>query len=214
MTISMAAITDQLMLKQALSSALEKVINKALELNVNDNSALKTLEAKQLTLLLDELGFPLTFTVSSNQVLVTNLTDSDCTVITSINTLKKLKASQQLTDYIKQDLLDIQGDLKIAQQYLNLAENLEIDWQNELAHYIGDIPTYQLSRVAHFAQTKLNFAKTQIQADLSEWLVHEKKLIVSASELNDFNGQVTQTVAQFDKLQQRLEKLTKHINEG
>ncbi len=214
MTISMAAITDQLMLKQALSSALEKVINKALELNVNDNSALKTLEAKQLTLLLDELGFPLTFTVSSNQVLVTNLTDSDCTVITSINTLKKLKASQQLTDYIKQDLLDIQGDLKIAQQYLNLAENLEIDWQNELAHYIGDIPTYQLSRVAHFAQTKLHFAKTQIQADLSEWLVHEKKLIVSASELNDFNGQVTQTVARFDKLQQRLEKLTKHINEG
>ncbi len=214
MTISMAAITDQLMLKQALSSALEKVINKALELNVNDNSALKTLEAKQLTLLLDELGFPLTFTVSSNQVLVTNLTDSDCTVITSINTLKKLKASQQLTDYIKQDLLDIQGDLKIAQQYLNLAENLEIDWQNELAHYIGDIPTYQLSRVAHFAQTKLHFAKTQIQADLSEWLVHEKKLIVSASELNDFNGQVIQTVARFDKLQQRLEKLTKHINEG
>ena len=214
MTTFTAAITDQLMLKQALSAALEKAINKALKLNVNDSSAFNTLAGKQLTLLLEELGFPLTFTLNNKQVLVTTLVQGDCTVTTSISTLKKIKASQQLTEFIKQDLLDIQGDLKIAQQYLALAESIEIDWQSELANHIGDIPTYQLSRVANFAQKKLNFAKTQIQADLTEWLIHEQKLIVSSVELKQFNQQVAQTAEQFDVLQQRLIKITKHLNEG
>ncbi len=214
MTTFTAAITDQLMLKQALSAALEKAINKALKLNVNDSSAFNTLAGKQLTLLLEELGFPLTFTLNNKQVLVTTLAQGNCTVTTSISTLKKIKASQQLTEFIKQDLLDIQGDLKIAQQYLALAESIEIDWQSELANHIGDIPTYQLSRVANFAQKKLNFAKTQIQADLTEWLIHEQKLIVSSVELKQFNQQVAQTAEQFDVLQQRLIKITKHLNEG
>ncbi len=214
MTTSTTAITDQLMLKQALSAVLEKAINKALKLTINDNSAFNTLAGKQLTLLLEELGFPLTFTLNHQQVLVTTLAQGDCTVTTSISTLKKIKASQQLTEFIKQDLLDIQGDLKIAQQYLALAESLEIDWQSELANHIGDIPTYQLSRVASFAQNKINFAKTQIQADITEWLVHEQKLIVSATELKQFNLQVTQAAEQFDTLQQRLAKITKYLNEG
>lgn len=214
MTISKAAISDQLMLKQALSAVLEKVINKALKLTINDNSAFNTLAGKQLTLLLEELGFPLTFTLNHQQILVTTSAQGDCTVTTSISTLKKIKASQQLTEFIKQDLLDIQGDLKIAQQYLALAESIEIDWQSELANHIGDIPTYQLSRVASFARNKINFAKTQIQADITEWLVHEQKFIVSATELKQFNQQVTQTAEQLDMLQQRLAKITEHLNEG
>ena len=214
MVTSMTVVNEQLMLRQALSATLESVINKALDLNVNSNEILSSLDDKQLTLVLDELGFPLTFVVSNKQILVTSLKGSDCHVITSINTLKQLKKSQQLTALIKQGLLDIQGDLKTAQQFIYLAENIEIDWQYELTKYIGDIATYKLSRMAKFVQDKISFAKTQISADLSEWLVHERKLLVTAGEINDFKQQVSQTASQVENQIQRLDRLFNLIKKG
>jgi len=207
------ATLEQLMLKQMLSAALEKIINQALSSNLNSqvNKQLQTLEGKQFTLILDELGFPLSFTVAAQQIVVTNLSDSDCKIITSVKTLQQLKASQQLTELIKKNQLDIQGDLKIAQQFLAILEHIEIDWQSELAKHIGDVPTYKLGRLAQFLRQKINFTREQIHADVSEWLVHEKKLTVTKAQLDDFKQQVEQVNQQSEQLLSRLtllEKLT------
>jgi ubiquinone biosynthesis protein UbiJ len=209
------AITEQLMLKQALSAILEKIINQALRLNLNTQvvKQLQALEGKQLTLVLKELGFPLTFTITAQQVLVTNISDTACQIITSIQTLKQLKASQQLTELIKHGQLDIQGELKIAQQFAALAENIEIDWQSELAKHIGDVPTYKLGRLGQLLQQKLTFVNEQIQADCSEWLVHEKKLVVTKYQLDAFNKSVAQLNNNTDQLFLRLLAVEKQLEQ-
>ncbi len=79
--------------------------------------------------MLSELNFPISFTVTSNKVIVSGLTErADCTINTSIKTLQALQAEQPLTELIKQNKLDLTGDIKIAQQFIQLAENLNIDW--------------------------------------------------------------------------------------
>ncbi len=195
--------------QQALSAALEKIINKALSLNINNNVQLGELAQKTITIHLAELGFELCFTVENESILVIGITErSDCELSTSIATLIELQKNQQLTELIKQNKLDIQGDLKVAQLFASVFENITIDWQTELAEYIGDIPTYKLQQLGLWLKSKLNFTANQVKADASEWLVHEKRLVVTSSQINDFSAKVSTIVEDLQQVERRIAALT------
>mgnify|MGYP002700825018 CR=1 FL=1 len=103
-------LASSLLLPQVATASLEFIINKALILNTNKAMSFGALAQKTLTIQLTELSFPLSFTVDSTSkpvsIVVSSLTErSDCTIDTSLNTLKKLKANQSLTQLIKQDEL-------------------------------------------------------------------------------------------------------------
>lgn len=67
--VSLRQLGEQLMPQQAFCSALELVINKALNLTLNGQEPLNKLEQKTLAITLAELGFTLCFTVSNSKVL-------------------------------------------------------------------------------------------------------------------------------------------------
>ncbi|WP_159817017.1 ubiquinone biosynthesis accessory factor UbiJ [Colwellia sp. 20A7] len=197
------------MLQQVLTSSIELLINKVLSLNT-EKIDLKKLEQKTLSIFLSELKFPVSLTVNANKIIVSGLTEGvDCTVKTSIKTIQALKAEQQLTELIKQNKLDLTGDIKVAQQFMHLAETLNIDWQSELAKHIGDVPTHKLMQLGKRVAGKLQFASKQIKADASEYLVHEQRLVVTRSELEAFNQQVSQVNNHADNISTRLDALTK-----
>ena len=214
--------------QQLVASALEKTIHKVLSINalsqsrnkIPHNSNLTALNGKTLTVELTELAFPLCFTVVEQKLLVhgnaadirQNIPPNYCQINTSIKTLWQLKQEQQLTQLIKQNQLDIKGDLKIAQHFAALFENIDIDWQSELAKHIGDIPTYQLSQFADFIKNKANFTATQISADSTEWLLHEQKLIVTNHELNLFNQSVNHTAEKVALLNKKIDLLAEKIS--
>jgi ubiquinone biosynthesis protein UbiJ len=199
------------MLQQAFTSSIELLINKVLLLNTSEVDLTK-LEQKTLTLILSELSFPISLSVDNNKVIVSALTErADCTINTSIKTLQLLKAEQQLTELIKQDKLDLTGDIKVAQQFSHLAENLNIDWQSELAIHIGDMPTHKLVQLGKKVGSKLQFAAKQIKADASEYIVHEKRLVVTRSQIDQFNQQVSQANQQVDDISTRIETLIKGL---
>lgn len=203
---------SQIMHQQALCSVIEKILNKALSLNIHGLQVLTPLEQKTLTLELTELAFPISFSIHQQTMLVTRLTErSDCQLKTSIASLVELQKEQQLTELIKQGKLDILGDIKVAQQFASVFEHLTIDWQSELAHQIGDIPTYKLSQFSLWLTDKLKFASQQIQADASEWLVHEKRLVVTESQLTAFNQQVNEITSEVANIEQRLAKLAAKV---
>ncbi|SEL78730.1 ubiquinone biosynthesis protein UbiJ [Colwellia chukchiensis] len=201
---------EPLLFAQALSAALETLINQLLRYNMQGTRALRPLSGKTLTVQLTELNMPLSFTISHEKVHVTSSDEHyHCCIRTSVSTLLAFNKNQQLTDLIKNDQLDIQGDLKVAQRFAEIAQTLDIDWQSEIAKRIGDMPTYQLGRVGRSLREKINFARTQIQADASEWLVHEQRLLVTAGELAYFSRDVEQVTAKLHALQQRLDALNK-----
>ena len=200
------------MFQQAFTSSVELLINKVLSLNTGKID-LKKLEQKTLTIILSELNFPISLSVNNNKIIVSGLIErADCTVNTSIKTLQKLKAEQQLTELIKQNKLDLTGDIKVAQQFTHLAESLNIDWQSELAAHIGDLPTHKLMQLGKRVADKFQFASNQIKADASEYIVHEKRLVVTRSQIEHFNQQVSQVSDHVDKISTRIEALTKGLS--
>ena len=124
--------------------------------------------------------------------------------------LLDFKKEQQITELIKQEKLDVHGDIKIAQQFAQIAESLEIDWATELAKYIGDIPTYKLTQLHQFIGNKLRFAANQIDADASEWLLHEKNILITHSQIEHFKQEVDKISQAANRLNNRVSLLLAH----
>jgi ubiquinone biosynthesis protein UbiJ len=211
-------LASSLLLPQVVTASLEFIINKALILNTNKVTYFGGVAHKTLTIQLTELSFPLSFTVDSTResvsIVVSSLTErSDCTIDTSLNTLKKLKANQSLTQLIKQGELDVTGDVKVAQQFSNIAQSLEIDWQSELAKHLGDVPTHKLLHFGNKITKSVATTGRRLQADIGEYLVHEKRLVVTNSQISAFNHQTKELSTKVDMLSQRINKLLTDFNE-
>ena len=208
-------ISNDLLLPQAVTATLELIINKALSLN-NKSVSFAGVAQKTLTLELAELPFRLCFTVNNTSspvdvIVSSNHESSDCTIKTSIKTLKKLKANVSLTQLIKEDELDVSGDIKIAQQFANITQSLEIDWQTELAKHLGDVPTHKLLQFGNKITKSLAATGKQLEADISEYLVHEKRLVVTSSQLSAFNQMTKDLANEVDALSTRIDKLIADI---
>jgi len=211
-------VSDSLLLPQVATATIELIINKALALNNNKLVSFSAINQKTLTLKLAELTFPLSFTVNSTAsatgfIVRTHVESSDCTINTSINTLKKLKDNQSLTLLIKQDELDVNGDIKLAQQFANIAQSLAIDWQSELARHLGDVPTHQLLQFGNKITKSMSAAGKKIGADIGEYLVHEKRLVVTTSQIASFNQQTKDIANKVDTLSARIDMLFSNIAE-
>ncbi|KGJ92719.1 ubiquinone biosynthesis accessory factor UbiJ [Colwellia psychrerythraea] len=204
-------ISNDLLLTQVVTATLELIINKALSLN-NKSVSFAAVAQKTLTLNLAELPFSLSFTLDNTSmpasiIVRSGYEYSDCTINTSVNTLKKLKTNVPLTQLIKRDELDVSGDIKIAQQFSNIALSLDIDWQTELAKHIGDVPTHKLLQFGNKITKSLSSTGKQLEADISEYLVHEKRLVVTNSQLNAFNQMTKDVASEVDALSARIDKL-------
>jgi len=98
--------------------------------------------------------------------------------------------------------------MKVAQQFAAITEHLNIDWQSELAKHIGDVPTHKLVTFGNKLANKLQFAAKQIKADASEYIVHEKRLVVTRRQVEQFNLQVENVSAEVNRLDTRIKALT------
>lgn len=199
---------------QLFCSVVESIANQALAMSPASTPLLDKLSEASLLVELAELGFPLMFRQHHQKLLITSPDDSsnaDCSLHTSLSTLNELRSEYQLTELIKQEKLDIQGDLKVAQQFAAIAESIDIDWQAELEKHIGDIATYKLFSIGKKVAKKAEFVKTQISSDASEYLVYEQKLVVPQPEIQRFADGVSAVTHQLSQAEQKIQQLQQRL---
>ena len=206
---------SEFMHTQLLAGAIEIAVNQALAKGKADTEKLTKLNGKSLAVVLAEFNRPLVLTCCDRKLLVTSPTkqelQADCIIQTSVKSLIQLKSEHSLTQLIKTEQLDIEGDIKIAQLYAACFESLSIDWHSELELHLGDIATYKLIQLFNTVSAKLQFAKQQITSDASEWLIHEKRLAASKQEISRFASQVDQLTEQTHAVSDTINQLESRI---
>jgi len=103
--------------------------------------------------------------------------------------------------------IHISGNAHLAQTLQQAINALKIDWEGILADKMGDIPAHQASTI--FGKVKnftTRFVSTMI-ADTADYLVDEKQLLPSSSEVKVFYDEVTQLRYAADRLEARLRML-------
>jgi len=192
-----------------ITAGLETALNRMLYRDRSLKAARQRLVGQVLTLRLEELSHPLVLVFSEQQLDV--LSDwqdsSDCTVITQLKTLPKLRDRQQLTSLIRSGELQVEGDLQVVQRFSALIDLAELDPAEYLAPWIGDIAAQGVSQTAQRALRLLRGEVARRQDYLGQALTEEWRVAPGALELAWFSEEVDAMERSLDALTARLAQL-------
>jgi ubiquinone biosynthesis protein UbiJ len=199
---------------QLMTSGIELAMNQLLKLDEDSQHRLKKLSGKSLQVTIKELPWPLLFSFSeqidvravmpSDMDLEPTTETVDCLIELNLETLPKLRDSSQLTQLIQQKQLNLIGDIYVAQTFSALLKDLDIDWEEQLSGYTGDVVAHQT-----FASMRTLFdtAKTQIEQgaiELGERLTQSDSIAVKPSEMFEFSKNVSELRSDTERLSARL----------
>lgn len=107
--------------------------------------------------------------------------------------------------------LELHGNVSLTQEFWLVLKNIEIDWEEYLSQFIGDIAAHKISNLMRY---KYDFMKQTLQTfgeNIYEYLHYEKNLLAEKSELEQFNHSVDTVRNDVARLQKRVERCKEDI---
>lgn len=196
-------------LKPLMTGSIETAINALLWREKALKPGRQRLIGKVLRIVLKEFSSPLVLVFSERQVDVLGAWEgeADCTVITRVSVLPQLRNRQQLTALIRNNDLEVQGDLQVVQNLVSLADLAEFDPAELLAPYTGDIAAEGVSKLLRGGAKFLQHGLARQQRYVAETLTEEWRLAPGALEVAWFAEETAAVERELAALTKRLEKL-------
>jgi len=105
--------------------------------------------------------------------------------------------------------VEINGDVGLAQKVQSIFRGMEIDWEEYLSHFVGDIAAHKLGNFLKGMNRFVKASGKTIGMDISEYLRYEKEALLDKTEVDEFNRAVDVLRDDVERLQKRLERLEK-----
>jgi ubiquinone biosynthesis protein UbiJ len=199
---------------QLITAGIEMAMNQLLKLDADSQQRLKKLSGKSLQVTIRELPWPLLFSfseqidvravLSSDNDIDPTSESVDCLIELNLETLPKLKDNSQLTQLIQQKQLNLIGDIYVAQTFSALLKDLDVDWEEQLSRYTGDVVAHQTFTSM---RTLFDTAKSQIEQgaiQLGEHLTQSDSIAVKPSEMFEFSRDVSDLRGDTERLSARV----------
>jgi len=196
-------------IKPLVTAGIENVLNTFLYRSPALKTARQRLNGKVLRIVLKEFSTPLVLVFSERQLDMLGEWEgeADCSVITHMSVLPKLRDRQQLTALIRSGELEVEGDLQVVQNFVALADLAEFDPAELLAPYIGDIAAESISKVLRGGSSFLRKGLQRQQRYVAEVITEEWRMAPGTLELAWFAEETSAVERAVDALTKRLEKL-------
>lgn len=202
---------------QLVSASIERILNHLLKLDPDSVTALQSIKNKRLTVKIREFPWPLSFVFSdridvliAEQTLETQEDNTDCSIELSLSTLEALQDTSQITKLIQSNDLKLEGDLKVAQGFSDLLKNIQIDWEDQLSKYTGDVAAHSIFEAGRSTFDKINRHTQKLITMLGEGALEEKKLAAHRVLVEDFCEEVNSLRSATARLEARLAQLVKN----
>ena len=186
---------------------MEPALNKALSFDPDIETKLQKLDGKSFSLELTDIKLAMNLRVLNRKLLIsTNTEGFDCLVRTSLDEVRNLSDASVLTKLIKQDKLELEGDLSVAQGFSGLIVENQIDWQEFLSKYLGDGLSHKVS--SHLINFSNLIKRKSLDMDytLASALTDELRVTPDKIEIEQF-------IQDVDKLTGGAEKLIQQVNQ-
>lgn len=196
-------------MRSFIEKNLQSILNHYLALDPESASRLLNMQNKSVKIeLLDvNLIFQLIFTSDEIQLKTNDFIPANATIRGTPISLMHMAISKDNRKKFFEDDVTIEGDVALGQKVIDLFDSLEIDWEEYLSHWIGDIPAHQTGRVVrHFKNFTQQFRKT-ITQNMNEYVHEEVNLCPPREALQDFFHDVDNLRMDTDRLEARIAKL-------
>lgn len=195
-----------------LTEAFETSINLLLKQDPATLKKFSALQGKVIAFEFTDLDFSLYLFPHTEGVQVQYLYQGTADTTLQGSTLAFISLSQgDATDSFFSGDVRIKGDIELGQQFKRIFDNLDLDWEEWLAGYSGDLIAFKTgSLLRNLNQWGKNTLKT-LEADIREYLQDESQLNPHPAEIDDFASDVGQLRDQVARLEARILRLQKQL---
>lgn len=184
----------------------EKMVNKVLSLDEEILASLETLTGKIFEIDVENTDIRIFILPSGEGITLASEYEGKADV--AIKGRPSALLGMITAEKIGAGNIEINGNVGLAQKFQSILKNIDVDWEEYLSHFVGDITAHN---VGNFLRGMSRFAiatgKT-IGLDISEYLRYEKEALLDKSELDEFNHTVDKLRNDVERLQKRVDRLT------
>lgn len=110
--------------------------------------------------------------------------------------------------------IKIDGDTHLASEVSKVLQHMRWDIEDDLSKVVGDIPANKVIAVAKESTHALKKQSINLAEMLKEYWQEEKPVLAKQWQINQFNASVDNLRSDVSRLEKRLSKLKKHIQES
>ncbi len=197
-------------MKQFLFSSFTKTINHVLSLDPESTARLHKLQGKSFVVELLPLGMLVECAFTDLAINIQSIDDSSHASAVIHGTplqlmgvmLDKSNRQQFFADEVK-----LTGSAEFAQQVTDLFDRLDIDWEEQLSQFIGDVPAHQTGRLVRSVSSWLRGTQKTLVKNIDEFVHEEAKWLPAREALNDFFHDIDALRMDTDRIEARMRQL-------
>jgi ubiquinone biosynthesis protein UbiJ len=195
--------------KPLLASALETTLSQYLALDEDAGLFLSPLIGKVIAITMEPFGFTLYLcpTEKHIQILEQYHGEPDTTITGSLWALGLMGISSKPMRSVFSGDVKIAGDTRTGRKFQALFEQLDLDLEEKLSHFTGDIIAHKIGQFFRAGQSWGNDTLETLKLNITEFIQDETRDLPVGPELDIFFRQVDDTRSDFDRLKIRVERL-------
>jgi ubiquinone biosynthesis protein UbiJ len=187
----------------SLSKTIEVALNTAMRLDDEQGEAFTPLEDKVISLTLTPIESPLYLIVTNARISVqtTLQGEADAGIQTTLIDFVSLPIQRQLPH------AKLSGNTQLAQHFIDALCTLDIDWEEQLSHYTGDLIAFKVGHGLRSLFNRKQAVKENVSQTLKEYLQFELEAVPTQSQAKRFCQEVDNITTQTNALEARINTL-------
>lgn len=198
-----------------ITQILESMGNRLLEFDPDTQRSLSQLQGKVFKLELSIVGREIFFIPITDGIQIKEEWPGKVDIIMRGSPLAFLQFGLKQKGVDNQVFLEkrvtIEGDAELAQDLQKVLRELDIDFEELLSRYIGDIAAHEIGRSAKAFRGWAKEAANSMRADIQEYMVEESRILAPSWRIEKFNEQADALRADVDRLDQRIQRIRNSV---
>jgi ubiquinone biosynthesis protein UbiJ len=192
-----------------ITDLLESIGNRLLRLDPDALQRFQELEGKVICLELVGIDRRLYLSPGETGIKIREVSEQepDVTLSGSPIAFTQLGLRGLHVTLLREGKLEIKGDVELGQSLQRFVEEVDIDWEELLSRYIGDVAAHQTGNLVRGFNDWGQNAYHTGERNVSEYLQEEAGLLASASSVARYTNAVDELRSAVDRLEQRVQRL-------
>ena len=190
-------------------SGLESLINRYLRLDPDTGTRMATLAGRCIGIDLQGLDLQLYVYPDAQGIQIKDHCDAEPDTILHGSPLgmARLGLGNSTEKTLFSGAVSITGDVETGQAFKAVLDDMDIDWEEQLSKFTGDIIAHQLGNTAKRAGKALRHSRRTLENDIGEYLQEELRVLPARIETENFGPAVTRISIDTDRLAARINRL-------
>jgi len=198
-----------------LTAALERSVNHLIAMDPDAYLFLEPLAGKTIAINLPPLGLELYCcpTLHGVQFIEHLQGEPDTRLTGSPIALALIGMSNSPQGALFAGEVTIEGDVHVARRFQDLFEKLDIDWEEQLSRYTGDVIAHRVGTLIRASRDWCEESLETLKLNTAEYLQEETRELPTEVEADIFFDRVDALRSDCDRLQARVERLQAVLND-